>query len=516
MTTLKNRFAFPNRYAVILQWLLFSAIGVLYINIANNSFGYDDEYFNIRIVTDNSLADMVRIVETNDIHPPLSYIINFVLFKALHNWNHVRVCSAVFFLMALAYTVFTTKDKNRRWLLLLLLGLNPTILLWGTGLRWYAYALPVLMVLGQPSDYRRTGYWWRFFLGFLVIFYLGYIGFILCIPYFLYYWINDKNRFKTKALRILAPLAVFVAAYAWQLYVFLTVHTKTQLDNNQQVFDLKTSILAVVSSCFSNQGVFPLSYAGMVAIAGTAIVLLAAALSFREVNKEKHWLVFAVSAILMIVTGLAGKIRNLVLLEPSRTGLLAGAASLKKNRWVWAGVALLSLGNIVGVWQVLHHTQTSKNAWNLPLDEALAVMEQTENTAVQEIYFTHNPTFTYYLATRNKNLLSFYNTLYFDSSRIKTSVKQLSADTASRKNLTFILTYRGNSITVPYYNRMTAPINGLVADSVVRIHLGEDKEYLLKRKYFPDYPRYTVELIKAYGVKRVPPELAAWERLEQK
>lgn len=511
MTSKKSRLVFPDRYHTILQWILFAAIAAIYLHISYHSFGYDDEYFNIRVVTDNSLVDMVKIIQTSDIHPPLSYILNFILFKMLGNWNSVRICAALFFLLVLAYTVFKSKERSRRYLLLLLLGLNPTILLWGTGLRWYAYVLPILLWLGTTGDYRKAWYWWRFFLAFLVIFYMGYIGFVLCVPYFIYYWINDKHNLRQKLVRMLAPAAVFVVAYAWQFYIFLTVHSKTKLDNNQQVFDLKTSLLGMVSSCFSNQGLFPLSYAGIASILGSTLIFLAAVLSFRQTNREKHWLVFSLSAVLLLVTGLAGKIRNLVLLEPSRTALLAQTVAGVRKTWVMIGLVLLMAGNLVGVWQVYRHTQTSKNAWNLPLDEALTSMEKMENPYVKEIYFTHNPTFTYYLVTADKNLVSFYNTLYFDSSRIRTTVRQMAAD-STRKNLTFILTYRGNSISVPHYNKLLAAMNSITADSVVRLHLGEDKEYRLKKKYFPDYPRYTVELIKAYGVKKVPEALEVWER----
>ncbi len=47
--------------------------------------------------------------------------------------------------------------------------------------------------------------------------------------------------------------------------------------------------------------------------------------------------------------------------------------------------------------------------------------------------------------------------------------------------------------------------------SVARLHIGLDKEYKLKQKFFPDYPEYEVEIIKFYGVKNVTKELSAWE-----
>ncbi len=496
----------------LLQYVLFCVIALLYCYTAYSSFGYDDEYYNIRVVSENTLGELIRIVQSTDIHPPLSYILNFLLFKVFHSWSAVRIFSAVLFLLSLLYVVTKTKSNKERLWALVLLGFNPTLLLWVTSVRWYAYATPILLILSILPDFKSKFYWSYFFLCFLFIFFLGYMGFILFIPYFLFYWLNDQNEFKKKVVRVLVPGLLFTIIYARQLFVFLTVHSKSELGStNQQTFDLKTSLISAASSDFSNQGIFPLSVWGIISIIGASVIILSSIFYFREVNKKKHWMIFSVSMILLVLTGVAGKIRNLVLLEPARNLFIISSLSIKKKAFVLVGVFLLIAGNVVGVYHVLIHRQTTKNAWNIPLTETFTTITALESPLAKEVYFTHSPTFTYYLMELNKNLISFYNSLYFDSSRIKTNVKDLLADTSQNKNFTFVLTYRGKSIPVEQYDEMLRAMNGIKCDSVRRLQLGPDKEYQLKRKFFPDYPAYDIELIKFYGVKNTFGSLAVWE-----
>jgi len=220
---------------------------------------------------------------------------------------------------------------------------------------------------------------------------------------------------------------------------------------------------------------------------------------------------FVFSAGLFIVTGIAGKIRNLVLLEPSRNLFIMTSLSIRKKTPVLIGIILLLAGNIVGVYHVFIHSQTTKNAWNIPLDETLKTLKKLESPNAKEVYFTHSPTFAYYLNEGSKNVISFYSGLYFDSVRIKTSIKKLILDSSENRNFIFILTYRGQSISVEHYSEMIQAMTNIKSDSVVKINLGLDKEYDMKRKFFPDYPKYNVEIIKLYGIKDGFQKLSVWE-----
>jgi hypothetical protein len=272
---------------------IFAVLAFVYCYIAYTSFGYDDEYFNIRVVSENGLTDLIKLIQTSDIHPPLSYIINYLLFNLLHSWALVRVFSALLYLCALLLLVRKTKGFTNRLLVILLLGLNPTVLLWCTGIRWYAYAASLILLLHVVPDWTKKGYWWYFFALFLVFCYLGYAGCILFLPYFIFYWLKDQHSLKVKIKRIILPALSFGALYSYQLFIFLTVHTKTKLSaDNEQVFDIKTSLLSFVSSGFSNQGVFPLSIAGIVSILGSSILFIASIIYYKDTLKKKNWVVF--------------------------------------------------------------------------------------------------------------------------------------------------------------------------------------------------------------------------------
>ena len=48
-----------------------------------NTYGYDDEFNTINIIESLDFRNMYRYLQSNDIHPPLSYLINKLLFNIL-------------------------------------------------------------------------------------------------------------------------------------------------------------------------------------------------------------------------------------------------------------------------------------------------------------------------------------------------------------------------------------------------------------------------------------------------
>jgi hypothetical protein len=500
----------------LFNWLLyglFTLLVGLYIYTAWSSAGYDDEFYNIRVVREYSLSAMIHLIQSEDLHPPLSYILNYLLFHSIGSWQLVRLFSAFLYLGSLWYLLRSMANPKMKLLALLLLGLNPTILIWVTGLRWYAYLIPVLMALNVLPDYAKWYYWPKYFLLMLIACFLGYAGFFLAIPYFLYYWLNDERGFTQKVKKMITWILLFVLAYAYQAYIFITVHSKMDLSktNNQQVFDLKSNIISFVSSIASNQGLFPLSIGGICAIAGSIIIYLAAIFSFKQINQQKHWLVFVLLSVLFFITGIAGKVRNLVLLEPSRNNMLLGLLNAKK-RIVWLGFLLIITGNIAGTYNAIAHTKTTKNAWNIPVDQTLRFLNSIEEPDATEIYFTHHPSFDYHLTTSKKKVVCFYTSSYFDSSWINTKVVDLQNDhSALKKNFTFLINYRGRSITIEQYEKLMLSMNSLKADSIKRFYLDKDPEYSMRKKFFPDYPEYTTVIVKFYGVKGNVIPLEVWE-----
>ena len=148
----------------IIETALFALLAFLYLYVSYNSYGYDDEYFNIRQIREYHLFSLVKTIQQTDIHPPLSYIINKLLFNIFQDWTFVRMMSSVFFLTSLFLFCRATKRTTVNIIFLLFLGLNPSVLLWTTSVRWYAYVLPLLVLLHIMPSCERKWYWWYFFI----------------------------------------------------------------------------------------------------------------------------------------------------------------------------------------------------------------------------------------------------------------------------------------------------------------------------------------------------------------
>jgi len=493
---------------------LFIVSAIIFLSIAYNSFGYDDEYWNIRMIEDNSLTVLISKIQNFDVHPPLSYILNFSFYKLFNNWTAVRLISSLLFILSLGYTLFRTKNYEAKLILLLLLGFNPSIMLWVTSIRWYAYAVPLLMILSHPLENNSKYYWYYFFIGFLLLSFISYIGIILIIPYFIWYFIQNENSFTSKVKKIIAPGAIYIMSYAYQLYIFYTIHRLNNIKTNEQTFDTITSIKSYASSVLGNQAIFPISVIGFISITGYLIVFIVLGFLLLK-NKEyyKNYSVFIIASFLYILTGIAGKLRNLVLLDIAKSHLITSGIHSKYKKVLYIGLVFILMANVNGIYNVWSHQKTTKNAWNLPLNESIQLMNTLEDTSSKEVYFTFHPTYTYYLTKTNKNLISFYSEHYFDSSKVKTSINKLLNDSSNQKmNFNFILTYKGRSIEDEHYRQLISQMKALKADSIKIFKLGFDGDYKLKQKIYPDYPEYTYYLYKYYGIKSDYSGLKIWEK----
>lgn len=504
-----------NRLGTI-EMVLFIMLTILYLYVSYNSYGYDDEYFNIRQIREHHLISLVQTIEQTDIHPPLSYIINKLLFGVWENWTFVRMVSSVLFLASLFAVCRKTKNPAVNILLLLFLGFNPSVLLWTTSIRWYAYVLPLLVLLQLSPPFESKWYWWRFFMISWLICMLGYIGFLLMPVYFVYYWLLDGSTFIRKLRRILLPASLFILFYGYQFYIFITIHNRTELTGNQQVFDLIVSVQSYIASTFSNQGLFPLTFFGILSIAGMALISVHALINIRCFLKvNRFFFLFVVLSIIVIITGVAGKIRNLFLLEPSKVSFMANGMPATRGRWLWiVGLLFVLTANFRGIYNVVVHQQTTKNGWNIRVPETIAQLEKIEREKKKTIYFTHHPSFSYHLTVADKQVISFYNGLYFDSTLIKTTVQKL--DSSQYYDVVFLVNYRGRSISEAHFQSMMNVIDQMKTNTnnSEEYFLQEDTDFSIKRRFYHDYPQYTTRIIHLKDVRIDKELLFTWEKNE--
>jgi len=113
---------------------------------------YDDEIFNIRraALPFRNLTDFVKYINSSDIHPPASYLLNKLTFDALGNWKAVKFVNGTIAAAAIAWFGFRTMQKvanAERVVLTFALATAAASELWGTGLRWNAYFNPAFLIL---------------------------------------------------------------------------------------------------------------------------------------------------------------------------------------------------------------------------------------------------------------------------------------------------------------------------------------------------------------------------------
>ncbi len=124
---------------------------VLFSFIAYNSYGYDDEISSIRHV--ESYSSLQSLIEAHstwkfvdihfyDIHPLGQYVVIYILIKILGSWSLVRVAGAL--IASLSLWLFWRYMAARKWndyfalaLSYILICLNPSVMLWCTGIRCY-------------------------------------------------------------------------------------------------------------------------------------------------------------------------------------------------------------------------------------------------------------------------------------------------------------------------------------------------------------------------------------------
>jgi hypothetical protein len=451
-----NKYFFPGLYAFII---------LLYSIVAVQSFGYDDEFFNIYLIETYGFKAISRLQHA-DIHPPLSYVANAVIFQTFHSWTAVRLISGQ------ALVVF------------LLLALNPAILMWCTGIRWYAYFLPILLYLVFLPV--RSGYkeWVKILAAITLLAYIEYRAFLIILPVLLLRWTFSEDTSKTKFRYLLYLSPPFVALYGYQLFVFLTVHLNNK--GMQVSHFLGANLRGYFISQISNQGVFPVSMAALLSIAGSIGILLCIIGQMLRVANTKRTnvalTVYVITVVSLLIAGVAWKPRNLILLIPFQVFLIANYYTLLRNSRVYTGaVILLGIANVCGCVNVAFHENTTKNSWNLPVKETIDEIRKLGNNDSSLMIFTYDPTLHYVLQKNNFNVVS-----------LNKSEKTISEGQV--RTAVFIKTFKG-TIPKTVYDSLVAEENSIQSSASKVVKISRDKYYQWKRKVVEEYPEYEVELL---------------------
>lgn len=489
------------------RWIAYPAIIALYVACGWLSFGYDDEYFNIDIITRMGF-DAVAWTQTTDVHPPGSYLVNLALHALLGDWSLVRVAIAGFAALCICWlieSVHRTSGSVAALVAVVLIGLNPSILMWCAGLRWYAILLPLACLALAPP---RPGGWlawgWVFAL-LLAMAFVGYAAVVLAPAILWLQWQRDPAPAREKIIRALVLSLVCGAAYAWQASIFLTVHSAGAAGQAGSLFK---ALQGAAIAQFGNQGLFPLSVPAAIGAIGTGLLGLAgllAALKTRVLPRAT--LAWALVVAAMLVTGLGGKMRNYVLADPlkglalTELFMIAGPA-----RWLpRAALAMVALANVWGMFNVVTHRDTTKQSWNLPIAATLSkVRAASAQCGGATPILTHEPVLTYWLAQEGARVIGPYA-----GSEEAASGQLANLPAGGTIPCVIVIKSYAGSFKDDRIGAMYDLADGLAARGRARSFVGRDDFYKVKQMLDPRYPEYAYQIIRLTDV-RSDGDLSAW------
>jgi hypothetical protein len=471
----------------------------LFGSVSYLSPGYDDEITNVTLVERSSLSQLVHIVNSTDVHPPGSYVMNWLLFHLLHDWHLVRLVSGILSASAL-WLLFTrtTSDSGplQRSFGYASICLSPTALLWLTGLRWYAYFVPVLVVLVVSLNSRQST--WRFWLslwaGLAVLFHIGYAVLVIGPAVVLYAGLLRRQRLRMELPACLAGAAVAGVACVPQLLHFLAFHLPNL---SSQVSTLPRSFAGLALHTFNGQAFYPVSLAGVVSIAANlgVFVLL---IKHPRICQRPISVLFLTGCLLLAVSKLAGKFRNLVMLTPFQGVVSTDAfASSRSSLVKGALLALMFVAQLLGIYNVAAHVDTTKGSWNTPYAEVLRAVHADGIGCRRTIVFTKDAVLLHELAR-----------LGYSVARERTATQPPSSPISTDDCIVELQTFRG-SMSPQDFQTLFGDFKRLRASFVISRRFGADRFARFKRRFDSDVPDYYVTETLYRGAVN-PESLASW------
>jgi hypothetical protein len=459
---------------------------LLYAWVGFSSPGYEDDIFNMEVVERaNTLAELYHGANLTDVHPPGQYLINKALWDATGNWSTVRAATAV----AAAITIWLVW-RIIRWptpltaaFAFLTICLNPALLLWCTGLRWYAYFVPLfnlmtLLILRNPASPVR--FWGSFFLLAVALLLIGYVALILAAVAFLVavYVRRQVLRTDLRFAAVFAVAALLLSSH--QLIVFLTVHAKNRA---LQTSGFGGAILGLGLHVLSNQGAYPISAFGVSLIVGNLLLFAVGLIRIRALRLNPASALFIFGALGLCATTLSGKIRNMVTVSTAQGVFQAELFGHSQTKpLMTCALLLIAIGNIGSTFNVVMHRDTTKGSWNTPYAEVLADLREKRKSlgCARLQVITHDVVVTYYASRQDATVV----VVGQDGWR-----EQIRGFTGCRAA---IQTYRGSMD-----GNLVEEYAHVISDLPHRVEtmtFGSDRYAGFKRSFDPDIPDYYVRI----------------------
>ena len=459
--------------ALAFLWILYGSVGFL-------SYGYDDEFFNINLVEfADGASHLLTLVNRIDVHPPGSYLLNWLLLKMTGDWSLVRLIGALATASSLWLVWKEVARSKPAFFAYMAICLNPTILLWGAGLRWHAYAVTIinlmLYLLLRGSE-RRWIFWASFFFLGVALVYTGYIGLVLVPILFMIALNARREKLRREISAIAWSGAAAVLLILPQMIVLFRVHLP---NSNDQFGGYFRSLAGLGLHLLAGQGSYPLTVAGGALILANAILLLVSISHFYKILNEPSTQFILLSSVSLLLARLTKKYRNLVTLSSAQGIWQSGAYSYIEARWLRiATLMLLALGNIWGVINILSHQNTIKGSWNTPYGEVLSVISERAQRCDDTTLITSDPVIAYHGKALVPALINLHATADW-------SAKAEAAEGC----IIAVRTFRGSMRRAKYqsYVEFLERQKERTTEVIAR---GLDTNAAFKRRFEPDIPDY--------------------------
>jgi len=449
---------------------------------------YDDEIFSIRwaALSFSNIFDYVRYINSHDIHPPASYLLNKFAFEALGNWKAVQFVNGTLNAAAIAWFHRCTVDKvatRERLALTFVLATAVTSEMWGTGLRWNAYFNPVFLVLYTVALLKRPSVTARaavLGIGTVFLFHTAYLTIVAAPVLWGTFLARSLHNLRPSCVaRIALILFAVVIACLPQLYVMVTVHLPSYAGSHS--YSVLYSIAQSISTLALGTAVFPIDYVPALFLLGLTATAVS---SLKSILHDEYFAVLfggtLLGFILLIITRLGIEGRNAVFLYPIALTLIVLAIS-RSASWIrFPAMVSLVLFQIVSVYGFVFHHDTAKGSFNTPFAQTMREISKTRSACQGRAYiFTHDPVLTYLMQKAGENVSSPY----------------ASSDTkiffVHERDCVFVVrTYRGSILPA----LLAQYDNQLIPESFRKtqtINLGYDRFHAIKswlgNEPFPDY-----------------------------
>jgi len=458
----------------------------LYGWVAFSSPGYDDEFFNVNMVENGkTFTDLYTLANSINVHPPGQYLINKALWHLSGNWSIVRITTAVF-----AASIIWLLWRSVAWstpltglFAYLAICLNPALLLWCTGIRWYAYFVPLfsLMAMGMlrnPASPFR--FWGPFFLLSMALFMIGYAAVVLIPVAFAIALYVRRERLHDELAVVLGFGLTALLLSSHQLIVFVTVHAR---NSSSQTAGLVQAITGLGLHVLSNQGAMPVSPFGMSLVLANLLLFGVAVNTVRTVRIGPVSGLFVLGALGLAAAQLTGKFRNLVTVAAFQGVFQAQLFQTITNKpLMMCTFFLMAVGNIGGTYNVAMHNGTTKGSWNTPYGEVLSDLQHKRDllTCSRVQVITHDPVLAYHASGQGAAVV------YVGQDQWREKIKAFTGCRAA------VQTFRG-SMSNDLAQQYARLINEL-PKRVDTAMFGPDRYAWFKRKLDPDVPDYYVRV----------------------